>query len=94
MCGFGGCQSFFCEKCKPKFAMCKGCGKQVYLSSKACPECGEPLTDSDKDEARLVWQTWRDGQGDVSDIAFLMRIGGIEEIAKFNVPSPGGTPFR
>lgn len=46
-----------CGKCYEKETDCATCGATIILLEKACPACGEPITEDMRDQARHAYMT-------------------------------------
>ena len=44
-----------CGKCYNKISRCSSCGEEINLLEQACPNCGEPITEQERQEAKKLF---------------------------------------
>ena len=44
-----------CDNCKPKFVVCLNCGMRTLLDLPVCPNCGNEITQEERDLAYADW---------------------------------------
>lgn len=49
-----------CEKCRPKFFTCPGCGRRISVEPMRCPFCKREVTQGDRETLLAEWKAQRE----------------------------------